>query len=129
MDNHLILEEIRRGSEEPAGAGASAQGGQVPPPSSWKKPLLLFVPLRLGLTELNPIYFGDVKECFEMPQSLGAIGGRPNHALYFIGCCDEALIYLDPHTTQVGVDREYPTTNGSKLGWNRQRFVCSVGAF
>ena len=53
MDNHLILEEIWRGSEEPASAGAGAQGGQVPPPSSWKKPLL-FVPLRLGLTELSP---------------------------------------------------------------------------
>ncbi len=41
-----------------------------------------------------------LQECFEMPQSLGVIGGRPNHALYFIGCSDDALVYLDPHTTQ-----------------------------
>ena len=46
-----------------------------------------------------------LQECFEMPQSLGVIGGRPNHALYFVGCCDDQLVYLDPHTTQV---REIP---------------------
>ena len=38
-----------------------------------------------------------------MPHFLGAIGGRPNHALYFMGCCDDHLIYLDPHTTQEAV--------------------------
>ncbi len=52
MDNHLILDEIRRGSEDEA-----AEGGK----RIWKRPLLLFIPLRLGLTELNPIYFADLK--------------------------------------------------------------------
>jgi len=49
---------------------------------------------------------------------LGAIGGRPNHALYFIGALEdeESLVYLDPHTTQAyartlgeGEDTSYHT--------------------
>lgn len=28
------------------------------------------------------------------------IGGKPNLALYFIGCVGDEVIYLDPHTTQ-----------------------------
>lgn len=31
---------------------------------------------------------------------MGVIGGKPNLALYFIGCVGEEVIYLDPHTTQ-----------------------------
>ncbi|KAI7693003.1 hypothetical protein SSS_03573 [Sarcoptes scabiei] len=71
--------------------------------SNWK-PLLLFIPLRLGLAEINPIYFKSLKTTFTFPQTLGILGGRPNHALYFIGCSDNDLIYLDPHTTQESVD-------------------------
>lgn len=63
-------------------------------------PLLLVVPLRLGLTEMNPIYIPGLKKCFQFRQSLGVIGGKPNLALYFIGCVGNEVIYLDPHTTQ-----------------------------
>lgn len=31
---------------------------------------------------------------------MGVIGGKPNLALYFIGCVGDEVIYLDPHTTQ-----------------------------
>ena len=40
------------------------------------------------------------KECLNWSQSVGIIGGKPNHAYYFLGCTDNELIYLDPHTTQ-----------------------------
>ncbi len=55
------------------------------------------------------------------------IGGRPNHALHFIGCCDDKLIYLDPHTTQDAVgsvrnmtpggvaDRSYHTERAGRM--------------
>lgn len=67
-------------------------------------PLLLFIPLRLGLFDINPIYFDALKAALAMPQSLGIIGGRPNHALYFIGSVGDELVFLDPHTTQPVVD-------------------------
>lgn len=67
--------------------------------NNWR-PLLLIVPLRLGLTEINPIYVSGLQTCFQFSQSLGVIGGKPNLALYFIGCVGEEVIYLDPHTTQ-----------------------------
>ncbi|XP_043604777.1 cysteine protease ATG4B isoform X4 [Bombus pyrosoma] len=75
--------------------------GAVPlkAPSQWK-PLLLLIPLRLGLSEINPIYINGLKTSFKIPQSLGVIGGKPNLALYFIGCVENEVIYLDPHTTQ-----------------------------
>uniref|UniRef100_A0A182TAY6 Cysteine protease n=1 Tax=Anopheles maculatus TaxID=74869 RepID=A0A182TAY6_9DIPT len=68
-------------------------------PDAWK-PLLLIVPLRLGLSDVNPIYIEGLKKCFQLPGSCGMIGGRPNQALYFIGYVGEEALYLDPHTVQ-----------------------------
>lgn len=66
---------------------------------TWK-PLLLIIPLRLGLSDINPIYIPALKRCFEIVGSCGMIGGRPNQALYFIGYVDDEVLFLDPHTTQ-----------------------------
>eukprot|EP00075_Anas_platyrhynchos_P014403 XP_027303656.1 death-inducer obliterator 1-like [Anas platyrhynchos] len=73
--------------------------------TGWKA-LLLIIPLRLGINHINPVYIDAFKECFKMPQSLGALGGKPNNAYYFIGFLGNELIYLDPHTTQSFVDSE-----------------------
>ena len=67
--------------------------------SSWK-PLLLFISLRLGLSDINPVYIPGLKASFSLPGSLGVIGGRPNHALYFLGHVEDEFLFLDPHTTQ-----------------------------
>lgn len=61
---------------------------------------MLIVPLRLGLSEVNPIYINCIKKSFEIPGTVGMVGGRPNQALYFIGYVGEEALYLDPHTTQ-----------------------------
>ncbi|XP_058125395.1 cysteine protease ATG4B [Anopheles ziemanni] len=68
-------------------------------PDAWK-PLLLIIPLRLGLSEVNPIYIEGLKKCFQLPGNCGMIGGRPNQALYFIGYVGDEALYLDPHTVQ-----------------------------
>lgn len=70
------------------------------------RPLLLFIPLRLGLSETNPAYFSSLKAMFTLKQNIGMIGGKPNHAHYFIGFNGDRLLYLDPHTTQLAIQIE-----------------------
>lgn len=42
--------------------------------SSSFQPLLIIVPVRLGLSELNPIYIDGLKRCLELDSSVGFIG-------------------------------------------------------
>ncbi|XP_029789352.1 cysteine protease ATG4B isoform X3 [Suricata suricatta] len=118
MDNTVVMEDVRRLCRDglpcagaaalpadpsrhcngfPAGAELSNR------PAPWR-PLVLLIPLRLGLTDINEAYVETLKHCFMMPQSLGVIGGKPNSAHYFIGYVGDELIYLDPHTTQPAVE-------------------------
>lgn len=97
LDNTVIVNEIKRLCKSPS-QQSSGDGG-FRHTRNWK-PLVLVVPLRLGLNEINPVYVQGLKTCFTFEQSLGVIGGKPNHALYFIGYVGEEIIYLDPHTTQ-----------------------------
>lgn len=62
--------------------------------------VLLLIPLRLGQDHFNMQYAEGLKACFDMPQCVGVIGGKPRHALWFIGYKGEHLVFLDPHTTQ-----------------------------
>lgn len=66
---------------------------------SWQ-PVMLVIPLRLGINEINPVYIESLKKTFQFESSLGVIGGKPNQALYFIGYVGEEVLYLDPHTVQ-----------------------------
>ena len=115
MDNTVVSEDIKKmccvlpvGAADPAGdfLTVSNQSRDTSVPCSAWKPLLLIVPLRLGINQINPVYVEAFKECFKMPQSLGALGGKPNNAYYFIGFLGDELIFLDPHTTQTFVDIE-----------------------
>ncbi|XP_066583131.1 cysteine protease ATG4B isoform X2 [Prorops nasuta] len=100
LDNTVIVNDILRQCRVDSATTVEVDG-EVPlkTPSQWK-PLLLLIPLRLGLSEINPVYINGLKTSFQISQSLGVIGGKPNLALYFIGCVGEEVICLDPHTTQ-----------------------------
>ena len=65
-------------------------------------PVLIFLPLRLGLDDrINPQYAPALKALLEMQQCVGIIGGKPRSAHYFIGITSaNRLLYLDPHTVQ-----------------------------
>ncbi|XP_016306919.1 cysteine protease ATG4A-like [Sinocyclocheilus anshuiensis] len=140
MDNTVVIEDIKKQCKQPGRESRSRAGpcgrGEVPAsgqscseaqgktlnlqsqrPLAWR-PLLLVIPLRMGLNSINPVYIQAFKECFKMPQSCGVLGGKPNLAYYFIGFIDDELIYLDPHTTQQAVD----TDSGSAV--DDQSYHC-----
>eukprot|EP01135_Chromosphaera_perkinsii_P002564 Nk52_evm80s224 gene=Nk52_evmTU80s224 len=73
--------------------------------ASWK-PILLLIPLRLGLHCINTVYVSQLKNMFTYPQSVGIVGGKPNAAYYFVGTAGDNVLYLDPHTVQPSVDRD-----------------------
>ncbi|VDM66385.1 unnamed protein product, partial [Strongylus vulgaris] len=64
---------------------------------AWAKRLLLFVPVRLGTSSVNPVYFDHIRHLLSTTTCLGILGGRPDHSLYFIGYYGRQVIYLDPH--------------------------------
>ncbi|CAH0726535.1 unnamed protein product, partial [Brenthis ino] len=99
LDNTVVKEDILQRCNVKNDRGDSSNNPDNGIEADWM-PLLLIVPLRLGLSEINPIYIDGLKICFQSQQSIGVIGGKPNQALYLIGCVEDEVIYLDPHTTQ-----------------------------
>jgi len=75
----------------------------------WDTALLLIIPLRLGLQKFNTNYSTSVAHSFSLPQSVGIIGGKPRHALWFYGASIDGkhLFGLDPHTVQTTPRRRY----------------------
>lgn len=68
------------------------------------KPILLLVPLVLGLDKINPRYLPSLCATFKFPQSLGILGGKPGASTYIVGVQDENAFYLDPHEVQSVMD-------------------------
>ncbi|KAI5341533.1 hypothetical protein L3X38_009408 [Prunus dulcis] len=67
-------------------------------------PILLLVPLVLGLEKVNPRYIPSLWATFTFPQSLGIMGGKPGASTYIIGVQDEKALYLDPHEVQPAIN-------------------------
>ncbi|CAM6099824.1 unnamed protein product [Calypogeia fissa] len=63
-------------------------------------PLLLLVPLVLGVDKVNPRYLPSLRATFCFPQSLGIAGGKPGASTYLVGIQDDQALYLDPHEVQ-----------------------------
>uniref|UniRef100_A0A6Q2YZ43 Cysteine protease n=1 Tax=Esox lucius TaxID=8010 RepID=A0A6Q2YZ43_ESOLU len=130
MDNTVVIEDIKkqcrqesRGSRlrpRPCGWGEPFASGVTPEQacsnthgnrattcplsqsqllSDWR-PLLLVIPLRMGINHINPVYIQALKKA-EPVSCLAAV---------FIQAClclpGEELIYLDPHTTQSALESE-----------------------
>lgn len=80
-------------------------------------PLLLLVPLVLGLDKVNPRYIPLLHSTFKFPQSLGIMGGKPGASTYIIGVQSEKAFYLDPHDVQpvvnISGDTQEPNSTSS----------------
>jgi cysteine protease ATG4 len=63
-------------------------------------PILLLVPLVLGLDRVNPRYIPSLIATFTFPQSLGILGGKPGASTYIVGVQEDKGFYLDPHDVQ-----------------------------
>ncbi|ETO28410.1 hypothetical protein RFI_08723 [Reticulomyxa filosa] len=76
----------------------------------WKKAIFIFVPLRLGLDQLNANYIAGILGCLQFRHSIGFVGGKPQRSLYFVGHQNQHLFYLDPHTVfDCSVPHSVPT--------------------
>eukprot|EP00041_Stephanoeca_diplocostata_P009009 m.136480 g.136480 ORF g.136480 m.136480 type:complete len:396 (+) comp17572_c0_seq4:99-1286(+) len=77
--------------------------------SSWR-PILILIPLRLGVHKMNKLYVPALQNVFMHNECVGIIGGKPRHSLYFVGFQGDELIGLDPHQCQpaVGSDGQQP---------------------
>jgi len=70
---------------------------------NWK-PVLLLLPVRLGIDRFNSSYLEPLKKLFSIPQFLGIAGGKPCKSLFFVANQDDELFYLDPHIVNPYVD-------------------------
>ncbi|KNC50344.1 cysteine protease ATG4 [Thecamonas trahens ATCC 50062] len=65
-------------------AAASCSDNDAPSEAAGFLPLLILVPLRLGIDAVNPLYYPSLQALLAFPQSRGMMGGRPNSAFYFV---------------------------------------------
>ncbi|UJR21316.1 hypothetical protein I4U23_024407 [Adineta vaga] len=105
--------------------------------SRWLTSVLILVPLRLGLHELDLIYEDYLKDALKLPQTVGIIGGSPRHAVYIIGYQDDSFINLDPHFIQTTVNvldetfdiSSYSCSSPKKLTAKKMDPSCTLGFF
>lgn len=76
-------------------------------------PLLVLLPVRLGITNINEIYHGSLLQLLALKQSVGIAGGKPSSSYYFFGYQNDNLLYLDPHHLQP-VSEDYETYHTSR---------------
>jgi cysteine protease ATG4 len=88
-------------------------------------PILLLVPLVLGLDRVNPRYIPSLIATFTFPQSLGILGGKPGASTYIVGVQEDKGFYLDPHDVQqvVTVKKENQDVDTSSYHCNTLRYV------
>lgn len=66
----------------------------------FKKMFIIFVSARHGLNQIDDSMKDKILNFFNYKNNIGFIGGKTSKAYYFIGNCEDNLIFLDPHHVQ-----------------------------
>ena len=61
---------------------------------------IIFVSARHGLNQIDDSMKDKILNFFNYKNNIGFIGGKTSKAYYFIGNCENNLIFLDPHNVQ-----------------------------
>ena len=100
-------------------------------------PVMLLLPLRLGVSTTNEVYYDGLKAAFTFPHCCGMVGGRPKMSLYFIGFQDDNLLYLDPHVCRRAMNMRheafttasYHCNTPRKMSFRRMDPSVAIGFF
>ncbi|GAQ83199.1 Cysteine protease required for autophagy [Klebsormidium nitens] len=127
----LGLEDVADLCRRRAGADAESSYSDLlsEAPEHWS-PLLILVPLVLGVDKVNPRYLPSLKAALTFPQSVGIVGGKPGASVYIIGYQEEQVFYLDPHEVQPAVllqgQEEKPDTSSYHCSTIRRMPIDSL---
>lgn len=66
-------------------------------------PVLVLCGLRLGISQVNPVYYDGLRRLLQLKQSVGIAGGSESSSLYFYGFQNERLLYHDPHVSHIAL--------------------------
>ncbi|PNH07970.1 Cysteine protease ATG4a [Tetrabaena socialis] len=89
-----------RGGTGPGEAAGLADASFPAAQAMAANPVLLLIPLTLGMDKVNPLYIPQLQQLLAWPQSVGIVGGRPGASLFICGAQDNSFLYLDPHEAQ-----------------------------
>ena len=67
------------------------------------KMFIIFVSARHGLNQIDDSMKDKILKFFNYKNNIGFIGGKTSKAYYFIGNCEDNLIFLDPHHVQESI--------------------------
>ncbi|KAI8805731.1 hypothetical protein BJ742DRAFT_680726 [Cladochytrium replicatum] len=121
-DGVLYTDEIRKELDRPLDRSDEPGGSTFVNGAANRRSVLILMPLRLGVDNLNPIYYNGLKQCLAISNCVGIAGGRPNSSLFFVGVHGENLLYLDPHYSRPGNSVRFKL-NTCQLSLSEQDFA------